>query len=94
MPVAQEKSVISATIYYYDIEYTKDVACGVLEILQRYQFFPPHRIHTGKLSRNRFMLVNKTTEDMFIRAYSEKDVFGIDMSSGDSKTSTEFWRID
>ena len=74
--------------------YSAEVAYKVLETLKRYEMFPPHKIHAGKLTKNRFVLANKQTSEVFVDAYSEKDVFGIDMASGDSRTSDDFWRVD
>lgn len=94
MSKAYEKPLISATLYYYDNEYTNETAEMVLAILKRYGFFPPHKIHAGKLTRNRFVAANEQTGELFVRAYHEKDIFGIDMASGDCKSSIDYWRID
>ena len=86
--------VISATIFYFDCEYSANTSKKVLSILEKYDMFPPSKIHIGKLTKNRFVFTNEKTPDLFIQGYCEKDVFGIDMASGDCKTTPEYWRLD
>ena len=89
----KEKNIITASIYYYDVDYNSNIACNVLHVLEKYSFFPPEKMHAGKLTNNRFCFSNIHTKDIFIQAYSEKNVFGIDMLSGDSATNSEYWRF-
>ena len=88
-----ERPVISASIFYYDTDYELERAKQVLEVLKKYGMFPPEKIHADKLTKNKFVLADEQTEDIFAQAYVEKDVFGLDMSSADSRKSTDYWRV-
>ena len=94
MAINNENPLISATIFYYDEQYPIELSEQVLAILEQYGMFPPHKIYAGKLTRNRFIKTNEYTRDLFVRGYREKDVFEIDMSSGDSRLVSEYWRFD
>lgn len=93
MYTKNEKAVVSATIFYYDIEYRKETAQKVLEILEEHMMFPPEKIHADRLTNNTYVCANEKVNKVFVDAYSEKDVWGIDMASGNSKFVQEYWRV-
>lgn len=88
-----ECPVISSSLFYYDIEYREETAERVITVLKENGMFPPDKIHADELTRNRYINVNKDVENMIIRAYSQKNIFGIDMSSGNSQLVSDFWRV-
>ena len=89
-----EKPTLSATIYYYDIEYNQETAYNVLEILKKYNMYLPEKIYADKLTKGKFVSVENGIDNLFIQAYSEKDVFEVDMASGDSRKVDDYWRVD
>ena len=88
-----EKPIIICSIFYYDREYKKDTAAQVLHILTKYGMFPPEKFYAGKLTENRFVYAGKQARDILIQGYSEKDVLELDMSSGNSRKVTDYWRV-
>lgn len=88
-----EHPIISASIFYYDTQYHTESAKTVQQILEEYAMFPPDRIHADVLTNNRYKKADAHVKEMFIQAYSEKNVLGIDMASGDSRKVTDYWRI-
>lgn len=93
MGTNDNKQIISGTIYYYDTEYRLETAKKVLAILKRHNMFPPEKIHADKLTSNKYVQANSNADALFTAAYSEKDVFEIDMASGDGCNSQEYWRV-
>lgn len=88
-----EKPTVSATLYYYDTEYKEETAKNILSVLEDYHLFPPERIHADKLTKNKFAYADEHTRALFVDAYSEKDVLGLDMASGDSRYVSDYWKI-
>lgn len=89
-----EPPVISATIFYYDLSYQTTTAQTVLAILEEFGMFPPEKIHAGKLTNNRYLHADEYAKALLTHAYSEKDILGIGMASGDSRQVVDFWKID
>ena len=85
--------LMSASIFYYDIQYTNELATQVLDILTNYRFFPPERIYADKLTKNRYICADSYTSNLFVSAYSEKNVFQIDMVSGDDRKVSDYWKV-
>lgn len=88
-----EKPLIDATIYYYDIEYKRETAQKVLDILKRHNLFPPEKICLGPLTRNKYLFASDQTEKQFVDAYAEKDVFLIDMASAPFAKPGNLWEV-
>ena len=89
-----EQPIIKCSIFYYDTEYNKHTAERVLDILEKYNFFPPEKFYAEGLTKNRFIRTSEQTKEVMIQAYNEKDVFGVDMSSGDSRKVIDYWRVE
>lgn len=89
-----EKPEISASILYFDKEYGVDTARKISDILCKYGFDKPGKIYAGCLTNNRYKKYPGHFSDLFIRAYSEKDVMSYGMASGDSRKADEYWRFD
>lgn len=89
-----EKPVIICSIFYYDLEYKKETGEQVINILEKYNMYPPEKFYAGKITKNKFIYANNLTKELLIDAYSEKDVFGIDMASGNSRRVTDYWRVE
>lgn len=88
-----ENPILKASVFYYDNIYDEIVSTRVLKILKDYSMFPPHKLCADKLTHHRYLKASDTTESIFIKAYKEKDVFGVDMASGDGGVGSEFWRF-
>ena len=88
-----ERPIISASLFYYDTQYDSETARKVLQILDQHTMFPPDKIHADILTNNRYIKADVCAKDIFVKAYSEKDVLGIDMASGDSRKVTDYWRF-
>ena len=88
-----EKPIIKASIFYYDIEYSRDTAIKVLQILEKYNMYPPEKICADLLTNNKFICASEQTKDLFVQAYSEKGVLGVDMASGNSRKVADYWRV-
>lgn len=88
-----EKPIITCSIFYYDTDYKKNTGKQVLNILEKYNMFPPEKFYAGKLTKNRFVYASETTKEVMAQAYSEKDVLALDMASGDSQKVDDYWRV-
>ncbi len=88
-----EKPMITASIFYYDYNYESTTAIRVLDILEAHGFFPPEKINADKLTKNRFKPYDENTKNIFIRSYSEKDVYCVNMASGNMACVEEFWQF-
>lgn len=84
----------SASLFYYDFQYSSEVSYTVKSILKEYGFFPPEKIYADRLTGNRYRLYSRLHEDVFVKAYSEPNIIGLSMASGDSRKVTEFWQFD
>lgn len=89
-----ERPIIKCSIFYYDREYKKSTGEQVLDILEKYNMFPPEKFYAGKLTKNRFVYSTEQTKEMMALAYNEKDILGLDMSSGNSRKVADYWRVE
>lgn len=89
-----ETPIIICSIFYYDREYKKSTGEQVLDILEKYKMFPPEKFYAEKLTNNRFIYATEHTKEMMARAYSEKDILGLDMASGNSRKVADYWRVE
>ena len=92
-------SMLDATLYYYDRTYDPALAEEVLSILGRYGFFPPEKIFLGKYTRGRLVGYKPELRDCFSKAYSEKEIFAIEMAArenaaGKDIAEMEFWKFE
>lgn len=85
--------LISGTLYYYDIEYERQTAQNVFEILEKYYLCSPRKIFANKLTSNKYTDYDELSKQLFINAYCEKDVFEIDVLCSQNENNTDFWRI-
>lgn len=88
-----ETPVIKASIFYYDADYYEETAAGVFKVLEKYNMHLPQKLHAGKLTDSEYVKVAGSVEDLFVQAYCEKDVLGVDMLGGDEETS-DYWRVE
>ena len=88
-----EKPVITCSIFYYDTDYKKNTGKQVLDVLEKYNMFPPEKFYAGKLTKNRFIYASEATKEVLTQAYSEKDILALDMASGDSRKVDDYWRV-
>jgi len=88
-----ENPILKASIFYYDYVYDESISANVLSILKEHNMFPPLKIHADRLTHGRYLNANTNTESIFIKSYSEKNVMGVDMASGDGRAGSEFWRF-
>lgn len=89
-----EKPIIDCSIFYYDTDYKRSTGEQVLDILEKYNMFPPEKFYAGKLTKNRFVYATEQTKDLMAQAYHERDILGLDMASGNSRKVTDFWRVE
>ncbi|MBR5137857.1 MAG: hypothetical protein IKV30_07585 [Clostridia bacterium] len=85
--------IVSAIICYYDTSYEYETAVRVLAILKKYNFFPPEKIHADHLTKNKYIYTDTSTEQIFVNAYSEKNVLGLDMASNNGNNNVDYWRF-
>ena len=88
-----ESPILRTSIFYYDDIYDSITSKKVLQTLLEHGFFPPQKIYAGHLTNNKFLPYNEDVSELFVKAYSTHDVLEIDMSSGNSRKVTDFWRI-
>ena len=94
MYMQYEKPIFRTSIFYFDEMYEATLGSQVRDILHSYGFFPPEKIYADKLTRGRFKKYSSEMHDLFPRAYEQKEIFGISMASGDSRSVDEFWKFD
>ena len=80
---------IKATIFHYDLEYNRTTAERVLEILERNQLFPPRRLCAAHLTGGRLKKYTPDMRELFLQAYSEPDVLGVEWETGREKRGEE-----
>lgn len=85
-----ETPQIAADILYYDETYEAYFAEKVLRCLEANNMFFPERINLGGLSKNRFKQYTPEMRELFVRAYSEKDVLAISWESKDSRIHKDY----
>ena len=81
---------IKTAIVYYDTEYKHATAEHVLEILERNHLFLPERLCADHLTRGRMKKYTPDMRDLFVRAYSEPDVLGVEWEAGREKRGEEY----
>lgn len=93
MYLKNERPIIRATIYYYDTKYALNTSYAVLNVLKKYHMYPPEKINADKLTKNRFISFDENTDNLFSKAYCEKDVLQIDIASGNIRSTADYWRV-
>ncbi len=88
-----EKPIIRASLFYYDTNYDISTAYQVLEVLKKFGFYPAKKIYADKLTRGKYKKVNPSSEELFAKAYAEKDVFGVGLLDDDKNMPSDFWRF-
>lgn len=88
-----ETPLVKASIFYYDSEYKNSVSESIFCVLEKYKMHSPERIYAGKLTRHKYILAGTSIKELFVRAYSEKDVLEVDMSSSNSACGMEYWNV-
>lgn len=90
-----EKPLIRATLFYYDNEYCSEYyPKEILKILKNSPFADPKKYFAGLLTHNKFINTDEKFEEVFIKSYTQKDVFEIDITNGDINKEDLFWEID
>ena len=89
-----EKPQIKATIFYYDNEYSNDYyPIKIFDVLEKHNMSHPEKYYADSLTNNKYVLYNNNIKNIFVKSYVEKDVFGFDMSSGDTTSENGFWQF-
>ena len=88
-----EKPLFCASIYYYDSKYDAELVQGVLDILERYGFFPPDKLCAGKYTRDKYMDYKPSMRQVFTSAYREKDILSVEMAKKYDPDATDFWKL-
>ena len=88
-----ETPIVRADIMYYDNIYPRNLPESVVAVLEKYGFFPPEKIYADRLTRGRYVNYKTEMREMFIRAYTEKDVFEVAMGDGDSSKVKDYWHF-
>lgn len=86
-----ETPIFRASMCYYDNLYEEAFAQKVLSVLEKYQFFPPEKINAENLTRNRFIKYHPENKGIFTMAYAKKDILGLNMASGNSAKTDDYW---
>ena len=89
-----EWPAISATIFYYDSEYSVQTAERILQLLEKYGFFPPERLYLGKLTKGRYKKYTDDMRDKFVETCSTSRELTVGAVSGDSRKTREIWLFD
>ena len=89
-----EIPIFDFCLYYYDTDYSGETSSKVLNVLEKYGMFPPKKIYADKLTGNRYIKADAHAREIFVNAYTEKDVFQVGIISDNKATATEFWEID
>ena len=90
MYLKNEIPKISASVFYYDTVYQQSTAERVLEILERNQMFIPERLRADHLTRGRLPKYTPEMRAVFLNAYAEPDVLGIEWETGDPRSSENY----
>ena len=90
MYLKNEIPKISASVFYYDTVYQQSTAEHVLEILERNQMFIPERLCADHLTRGRLRKYTPEMREVFLNAYAEPDVLGIEWEAGDPRSSEPY----
>lgn len=90
MYLKNEIPKISASVFYYDTVYQQSTAERVLEILERNQMFIPERLCADHLTRGRLRKYTPEMREVFLNAYAEPDVLGIEWEAGDPRSSENY----
>lgn len=88
-----ETPEFSASIFYYDIDYQPQLAEQVLQILEKYNLYPPVRLHADKLTGGRFKKYKPSMRNILIDAYAEKDVLGVVYETEDTRVSSKYCTV-
>ena len=88
-----EKPQFSACLLYFDDTHSQELALRILNSIRKYDFYPPKLIFAGNLTNNRYIKFHIDREDMFERAYSDKDVLTIELCSSQKNKATGFWKL-
>lgn len=85
-----ELPMISMSVFYYDTEYRRQTAECVLDILKRNQMFLPSRMRADHLTQGRMKKYTPEMQELFLSAYGEPDVLGIEWETGNPQSSENF----
>lgn len=90
MYLKNEIPKISASVFYYDTVYQRSTSERVLEILERNQMFIPERLRADHLTGGRLRRYTPEMREIFLNAYAEPDVLGIEWEAGDPRSSESY----
>lgn len=88
-----EKAQMCGSLFYYDSEYNSDLAYEVFSVLEKHKFFPPKKVYADLLTKRKFVNYSPDMRSLLVKAYSEKNVFGIDMATGNNTSENDYWRL-
>lgn len=88
-----ETPLFGAAIFYYDNKYERTTSQAVAGVLEQFGYFPPERVYAGKLTNNRVVSSPADAKRVFVQAYSEKDIIGIELLNGNIRSGERFWRM-
>lgn len=86
-----ETPKIDISIFYYDDEHEKETAEDVVQCLENNHLFPPNKLILGHLTNNRYRKYNPEMRDLFIKSYSEKDIFSTTWKKVSTKNKSEYF---
>lgn len=91
-----ETPVFVSSLYYYDSDYFPDTAERIFAVLDKHSFSSPDKLYAEKLTNNRSIAARSNSLELFVKAYEEKGVLGVEMFKAgqmSGKTATEFWKV-
>lgn len=86
-----ETPIIVASIFYYDDNYEKETAEAVTKCLEANNLFPPSKLLAGHLTNNRYRKYNAEMRELFVKSYSEKDIFTTTWKKASEKNKAEYF---
>ena len=86
-----ETPKIGISFFYYDDNYEPETAEAVVQCLESNRLFPPNKFLSGHLTNNRYRKYKPEMRDLFIKSYSEKDIFTTTWKNVSAKNKAEYF---
>ncbi|MDO5291389.1 MAG: hypothetical protein Q4F05_01440 [bacterium] len=88
------QEMISASLWYYDDEYTYETGKKILNVLEKQMFFQPTLFYAEKLTKNKLEKYTIESKEKYYKAFTDKNIQGIVFADPDPSSRTPYWSVD
>ena len=89
-----ELPIFTASIFYFDDQYTTEIPNRLKEVLASNGYFPPTFILADRLTRGRYLRYKDKMQSYLKDAYTGENILHIGLTDANSLKDNSFWKMD